>query len=54
LQIFMYGGGANCSLCPGCPMGKGWPCIWEPWRWRESWCLKHRCSNHLMLLLAYF
>jgi hypothetical protein len=26
LQIFMYWwGGANCSLCPSCPMGKGRP-----------------------------
>jgi hypothetical protein len=22
------GGGANCSLCPGCPMGKGRPCLY--------------------------
>jgi hypothetical protein len=21
------GGGANCSLCPGCPMGKDRPCL---------------------------
>jgi hypothetical protein len=25
LQIFMYLGSANCSLCPGCPMGKDRP-----------------------------
>jgi hypothetical protein len=23
----MGGGGANCSLCPGCPIGKDRPCV---------------------------
>jgi hypothetical protein len=29
LRIFMYlgGGGANRSLCPGCPIGKTRPCL---------------------------
>jgi hypothetical protein len=26
-KFLCIGGGANCSLCPSCPMGKGRPCI---------------------------
>jgi hypothetical protein len=48
------GGGANCSLCPGCPMGKGRPSAWTEWSHQSLLFLFDQCERILCNIQAWY